>query len=48
LAAEELIKKAGRMWDRVYDSTYRDDITISALKVIVGDRSVAEDAKAEL
>jgi protein phosphatase 2C family protein 2/3 len=48
LAAEELIKKAGMLWDRVYDNTYRDDITISALKVIVGDRSVAEDAKAEL
>jgi serine/threonine protein phosphatase PrpC len=48
LAAEELIVKAGMIWDRVYDNAYRDDITISALKVIVGDRSVAEDAKAEL
>lgn len=48
LAAEELIHKAGMLWDRVYDNSYRDDITVSALRIIIPDQPVESDENAEL
>ncbi|CAJ1946328.1 unnamed protein product [Cylindrotheca closterium] len=48
LAAEEVVYTAGMMWDKVYNNSYRDDVTIAATKVFVGGKTSHEYSGGEL